>query len=257
MFLETSFDRLFLSTVRLKTRSSNNEIVDASAFIYIYPMEEGDFPFLVTTYSAVQRAVIGSMSFFQQLDGEFALGKPHVLDIDNFSKLWYSKDEAAHNVAITPFLPFAKHLDKKGVSIVTQGITEQHLPTSKSYFELSFNQLLYYIGYPMGLWDYKNYLPIVRNAAIASLPMVNYQGNSQLLLNTTVLPGSEGSPLFESRFNDRSNPLLLGMLVPPKNSLMNDRVRMNTLEKTDMGVMIKSDYIISLMKSYLAEKEFI
>jgi len=256
MFLESTFDRLLLSTVRLRTRSSNNEIYDASAFIFIYQMEESDFPFLVTTSSAVQRSTIGSMSFFQQIDGEFALGKPHVLDIDNFSKLWYSQDEIAHNVAITPFLPFAKHLKKMGVSIVTQGITDQHLPINKNYFELAFNKLLYYVGYPIGLWDHKNNLPIVRSAAIASLPMVNYQGYAQLLLNTTVLPGSEGSPIFESSFDERSQPLLLGLLAQPT-SLSNDNTNMGNANRTDMGVMIKTDYIISLIKSYLLEKEFI
>ena len=257
MFLETAFDRLLLSTVRLRTRSSNNEIYDATAFIFIYQMEQGDFPFLVTTYSAVQRASIGSMSFFQQIDDEFALGKPHILDIDNFSKLWYSRDEVSHNVAITPFLPFAKHLSEKGVSIVTQGITSQHLPANKNYYELTFNSPLYYVGYPIGVWDHKNYLPIVRNAVIASLPMVNYQGHEQLLLNTTVLAGSEGSPVFETSFDDRSQPLLLGMLVQPTISLSNDRTGVGSIDKSEMGVMIKTDYIISLMKSYLMEKEFV
>jgi len=257
MFLETSFDKLLLSTVRLRTRSSNNEIVDASAFIFVYKMGENDFPFLVTACSAVQRAAIGSLSFFQQIEGQFALGKPHVLDIENFSKLWYSQDEAVHNIAITPFLPFTTHLNSKGIDIVTQGITDLHLPSNKDYFELAFNTPLYYAGYPRGLWDHQNNLPIVRRAEIASLPMVNYQGHAQLLVNTPVLPGSEGSPVFKSSFDDRSQPLLLGMLVQATANLGHDRVRMDRTEPSAMGVMIKTDYIVSLMTSYLTEKEFI
>lgn len=55
-----------------------------------------------------------------------------------------------------------------------------------------------FIGYPSGYYDQKNFLPVMRSGTIASIPVVNFNGESRILLDAQVFPGSSGSPVFVS-----------------------------------------------------------
>ena len=100
---------------------------------------------------------------------------------------------------------------------------------------------------------------------IASAFDANYQGTRQALLDTRVLLGSSGSPVF-SKSDTISTSLdgqLLGVLtnmpkvvhddaVEPKEALISDP----TLE-TPMGLVIKIEVAVEAIVAYLKEKGFI
>ena len=52
-----------------------------------------------------------------------------------------------------------------------------------------------FIGYPIGLYDQRNYLPIVRRGHTATPPAVDYNGKPMFLVDASVFPGSSGSPV--------------------------------------------------------------
>jgi len=51
------------------------------------------------------------------------------------------------------------------------------------------------IGYPLGLSDTVNNLPIIRNALVASAPGVFFQGQPFFLIDANLHPGMSGSPV--------------------------------------------------------------
>jgi len=51
------------------------------------------------------------------------------------------------------------------------------------------------IGYPIGLWDEKNNLPLIRRGITAVHPKTNFNGNSVGCIDIAALPGSSGSPV--------------------------------------------------------------
>ena len=50
--------------------------------------------------------------------------------------------------------------------------------------------------YPIGLWDEKNNLPIVRRGMTATDPVIDYNGRQEFLIDAAVFPGSSGSPVY-------------------------------------------------------------
>lgn len=52
------------------------------------------------------------------------------------------------------------------------------------------------VGYPRGLWDSKNNLPIVRRGSTATHPFIAYEGRQEFLIDAACFPGSSGSPVF-------------------------------------------------------------
>lgn len=52
------------------------------------------------------------------------------------------------------------------------------------------------IGYPRGLWDNHNNMPISRVGTTATHPLAAYQGRTNFLIDVAAFQGSSGSPVF-------------------------------------------------------------
>lgn len=52
------------------------------------------------------------------------------------------------------------------------------------------------VGYPRGLWDHVNDMPIIRMGSTATHPLHRYQGRSEFVIDMACFPGSSGSPVF-------------------------------------------------------------
>lgn len=72
------------------------------------------------------------------------------------------------------------------------------------------------LGYPSGLYDLANYLPIARKGTTATPPNIDYNGHPTFLIDAAVFPGSSGSPVLiaEKSPTGSGGPrlLLLGVL---------------------------------------------
>ncbi|HGH6417174.1 TPA: hypothetical protein ACJL3H_000522 [Neisseria meningitidis] len=53
------------------------------------------------------------------------------------------------------------------------------------------------IGYPNGLWDSKNNLPIFRTGITATHPAIDFEGKKEFMIDVACFPGSSGSPVFK------------------------------------------------------------
>jgi hypothetical protein len=62
--------------------------------------------------------------------------------------------------------------------------------------ELDAIEEVVFIGYPNGLFDTMNYLPILRTGTTATPIAVDYRGAPAFLIDASVFPGSSGSPVF-------------------------------------------------------------
>jgi hypothetical protein len=52
------------------------------------------------------------------------------------------------------------------------------------------------VGYPDGLWDKKNKLPLFRRGYTASHPAIDFNGKPEFSVDIAVFSGSSGSPIF-------------------------------------------------------------
>jgi len=52
------------------------------------------------------------------------------------------------------------------------------------------------VGYPRGLWDEHNNMPISRAGTTATHPLAHYQGKRNFLVDVAAFSGSSGSPVF-------------------------------------------------------------
>ncbi len=74
------------------------------------------------------------------------------------------------------------------------------------------------VGYPNGLWDRKNNLPIARRGITASPVAVDWNGRNEFLIDCAVYPGSSGSPIY--LFSPSGTRLTTGHRLVPTNEVM-------------------------------------
>lgn len=77
--------------------------------------------------------------------------------------------------------------------------------------ELNAVEDILMIGYPNGLWDKKNNLPIVRRGITATPPYLDFEGRPDFMIDCACFPGSSGSPVI--LFNYGAYPTKNGNFV--------------------------------------------
>lgn len=90
-----------------------------------------------------------------------------------------------------------------------QPFTAHDLPDIITISRLSIWDKLTVIGYPNGRYDKSHNLPIIRNAAFASVPTVPFKNEPRILIDAQLHGGTSGSPvvLGPGVFNDESGKL--------------------------------------------------
>lgn len=176
--------------------SSDNILSIGTSFIFSYSKEGKDYPFLVTNKHVIAGTRRARLTFIQAKDGQPWLGTGYVLNIDEFDKIWYGHQNNQVDVCIAPFAPLLDHIQKAGVNIFFRQIGKDVLLSEEKLNELDALEEIIFIGYPSGIWDSKNLLPVIRKGITATPIAVDFQGNKQFLIDASVFPGSSGSPVF-------------------------------------------------------------
>ena len=259
MKFESASERSIFSTIRIETRvSSEDSFIAGTAFVYEFNTEENTYPFLVTVRHLIENAVEGRLTLMQGRNSDSILGKAYTLDIENFKKLWFCHPDDSLNIAVTPFVPFVRHVENAGIDIFYEAYNHTTVYDRQEYKSLNMGEEVLYLGYPDNCWDEKYLLPVFRQGVL-SLPFwMNYQGRAQGLVDTPLIAGSSGSPVFvKSKFNNLGiEGSLLGVLskISPVNTLP---LPTENEVFSPMGTIIKMNVALEAITAYLQDKGFI
>jgi hypothetical protein len=70
------------------------------------------------------------------------------------------------------------------------------IPTAEQLEELDALEEVVFVGYPSGLFDSVNLLPVFRRGVTATPLQIDHNGRPLFLVDASVFPGSSGSPVF-------------------------------------------------------------
>jgi len=195
---KTIAEKLFFNTVRIDTTSENGlEKSSGTGFLLSYKDGGYEHPFLVTNKHVVMGMREGSITFLVQRNGLPILGEGFRVEITDWEQVWFGHPDKNVDIAICPFLPLALHIkNHHGIDVFCARISSEDIPTSQQLEELDALEPVTFVGYPNGLWDKKNFLPIARRGTTASPISVDFEGEPCFLIDASVFGGSSGSPVF-------------------------------------------------------------
>lgn len=85
---------------------------------------------------------------------------------------------------------------KGGRQIRSMFLDASWLPQANDKKSIRDVEQVLVVGYPKGLWDEYNNMPITRLGTTATHPLARYQGKNNFLIDVAAFSGSSGSPVF-------------------------------------------------------------
>jgi hypothetical protein len=169
-----------------------------------------------------------------------------------------------------PIAAFVNEAEKRGDKLFYIPFTKDLLLTEKHKDELTAIEDVLMIGYPNGIWDSVNNMPIFRKGSTATNPLLDYNGKKEIMIDIAAFPGSSGSPVLifnESGYRDKkgnmfmgkSRIILLGVLYAgPQATATGEIVMTPNLQRpisvsqipNNLGLIIKSERIIEMEKLF-------
>lgn len=194
----TSAETLTHTTVRLECLLEGNRQSTGTGFFFSFKVDDQtSVPVIITNKHVIEGSKVGTFVLTKSNDqGEPILGQTEKVVLHNFESLWIKHPDENVDLAVFPMAPIYNQAEAKGVKFYAPAIVEDFLPTPEKLADLSGLENITMIGYPNGIWDEINNLPIVRRGITATNPKNDYNGLPIFVIDCACFPGSSGSPVF-------------------------------------------------------------
>ena len=196
MRVETAAEQLLFSTLRIEAQSR----VGTGAIVSHQWGEDKQAPFLITNKHVVEGTAEGRITFTLRDESNDEdrplLGKSHSINFSDAGWSWIGHPDPDIDIAVLPLGPALNFIHDRGVNVFFKSIPTDLIPDSTAIEELDAVEEVLFIGYPSGIYDSTNNLPITRKGITATAVSVDYDSKPIFLIDASVFPGSSGSPVF-------------------------------------------------------------
>lgn len=266
MQIDTASKRLLFTTVRVDTVLADGSEGAGTAFAVEHAVRGQRQRFLVTNRHIVEGARQGGLIFTQARAGQPLLGSRFHIGIDDFPEAWFLHPDPAVDLALVPLAPLERAAQDRGVQLYLQPVASADFADPEALARLDALEEVLFVGYPNGVWDQANLLPILRRGTTATPPALDFEGRGEFLIDAAVYPGSSGSPVFAWRAArggaGERRPLLVGVvaavffreeqarLVSAPVPARAGATQVIGAEMIDLGLVIKAPAVQRMLEAY-------
>lgn len=194
MNLSTISQQLLYSTFRIEAEKPNGAEA-GTGFAFSLSHSGENYIFVVTNKHVVENAHTGRMFFTLVENGQPKIGHRYDLTISEFSDAWTGHPDDDTDVAVMPLIPLVQHMQNAGINVFFKSIPDSLIPNDEQLASLDALEDVLFVGYPNGIYDRVNLLPIMRRGTTATPAYIDYDGRKVFLIDASVFPGSSGSPV--------------------------------------------------------------
>ena len=186
------------TTIRIETETLEG-ICTGTGFFFDFCIEGNRYiPAIVTNKHVIQGAINGKLKFSlcdnngNKLNNEF-----YDITIENFENQWIKHPISEIDLCILPIAHICNTAKAENKRLFYTTLSIEDIPTEREIEETFFKiEEITTIGYPDGIWDKKNNIPIVRKGITATPLQLDFNGKPEFLIDTSIYGGSSGSPVY-------------------------------------------------------------
>jgi len=191
------YESLSFSTVRIECNIENGGISTGTGFFYKFAVKgEMSIPAIVTNKHVVKNSSNGRFLFTLQNSKGFPdIGSTFKCEISEFEQAWIPHPNNDIDLCILPIAPLISNAMSQGHNLFLNPLDPTLLPTEDDIEEFAGLEKIIMIGYPNGIWDKTNNLPIFRSGIAATHYRFDWNNKPEFLIDAACFPGSSGSPV--------------------------------------------------------------
>lgn len=202
-------EQLLFSTIRLQTSKG----IGTGFYFLFEPDDNKKVPAFITNKHVINipdRKVSFSLHFAENRQPSKGL-----------ITITYKSEWIFHNkydLAFTFANPLFEQIKRKyGKDVFVIPLTENLIWDNERLKSLTAVENVLMYGYPIGLYDERNILPLIRSGVTASHPAIDFNGEKIGVVDMACFPGSSGSPILianEGSYTDKTkNAVVIGSRV--------------------------------------------
>lgn len=193
--MDMSFiEQLMLATTRIESIDVDGNAFASTGFFYCANVVSGrGVPLLITNKHAVDNAAQSSIVLTilpasgQKQYQQFVL--------QQYSASWIDHPDPHVDLCALPIGPLINEIVNEGSWVHIEPLSKNIIPSKADIDEMIGLESIVLIGYPDGIWDTVNNLPILRRGILASHYSVDWNGQPEFVVDASCFPGSSGSPV--------------------------------------------------------------
>jgi len=211
-------EQLINGTVRIEAKNGNKTSI-GTGFYFTFSKKVGPdsitIPAIITNKHVVNGFKNIKLFFKQRVNNQPDYNNPLTINIVNDTNTVVQHPNNKIDLVAIPIASILTELNKNKVDLFYISADKKLIPNdSIQKQELKSIEDVIMIGYPSGLWDTKNNLPIVRKGITATTPYFDYNGKREFLVDIAAFAGSSGSPIFVNRDMYVDKQRNVGVLKP-------------------------------------------
>lgn len=190
-------EQLAHSTVRIECDLATGGVSTGTGFFYSLN-RNGDqhVPVIVTNKHVVAGSTTGRFLLTMQTpDGGPAVGTYKAFQLDQFENRWAPHPDPNVDLCVMPIAPLLVDAQKTHTKFFFVSLDKGLIPTAEEVNDMLGLETITMVGYPNGLWDRTNNLPIFRRGVLATDYKRDWNGEKEFLIDAACFPGSSGSPV--------------------------------------------------------------
>jgi V8-like Glu-specific endopeptidase len=210
----TPSEQLTHSTVRIECETAEGMSTGTGFFFNTLDDGKRRVPVIITNKHVISGARRGWFHLTKRKsDGAPDVGKHLRIEVPDFEKRWLLHRDTRVDLAAMPVGPLLHETSAAGHQFFMINLDKSLIPSATELAELSALEDVIMIGYPNGIWDSVNNLPVIRRGVTATHPNLDYEGRREFMIDAACFPGSSGSPVFlynVGSWADRSGNTIMG-----------------------------------------------
>lgn len=202
---------LLLSTIRIETTIPNG-ISTGTGFFFSFCVEEETgtrIPTIVTNKHVIKDAINGKLKFsLKDTNGDPIWGEFYDLKLNDFEKRWILHPDPNIDLCILPIANIHNEIKKAQKELYYTTLTLRDIPCKDEIANtISRIEDITVVGYPDGIWDSYNNMPIVRKGITATSLQLDFNNEPKFLIDAAIYGGAIGSysgslKIDGAKFND-------------------------------------------------------
>jgi hypothetical protein len=168
-----------------------------TGFFYTFHDDKGDIPFVISNKHVLCDKTWIEFDFATvDNNGWRVFGPFSKIRINHGDLPIIEHPNKFIDLAGIPLLPLIVYLKKRGINPYVSTLTKANTAPAKVQAVLHAATSVLMVGFPNGIMDEANNLPVVRRGTLATHYKADYLGETNFVVDIAAFGGSSGSPIF-------------------------------------------------------------